>query len=163
VGGSGSIAHSFKQYRELGARTRAMLVAAAADQWHVSPDQCRTENSVVHGPGNRSARYAELAKDAASKAVPEQVRLKNPSEFRLCEKVLLRRERKSYGVASKNFVFVWDLGEMRCGVAAPPPVFGGRVKSFDDKDARKLDGVREVFEMALPKGSGVVVVADRFW
>ena len=31
VGGSGSIAHSFQQYRELGAKTRAMLVAAAAD------------------------------------------------------------------------------------------------------------------------------------
>src|ERR1700730_7876474 len=53
VGGSGSIAHSFQQYRELGAKTRAMLVAAAADRWHLSPDQCRTENSVVHGPGNR--------------------------------------------------------------------------------------------------------------
>jgi isoquinoline 1-oxidoreductase beta subunit len=29
VGGSGSIAHSYQQYRELGAKTRAMLVAAA--------------------------------------------------------------------------------------------------------------------------------------
>src|SRR5262252_3474538 len=46
VGGSGSIAHSFEQYRELGARTRALLVAAAADRWQVSPDQCRTETSV---------------------------------------------------------------------------------------------------------------------
>ena len=36
VGGSGSIAHSFQQYRELGARTRAMLVAAAAQQWKVA-------------------------------------------------------------------------------------------------------------------------------
>jgi isoquinoline 1-oxidoreductase beta subunit len=50
VGGSGSIAHSFQQYRELGAKTRAILVAAAADQWKVAPDQCRTETSVVHGP-----------------------------------------------------------------------------------------------------------------
>src|SRR6202163_2027514 len=58
VGGSGSIAHSFQQYRELGARTRAMLVATAADRWHVTPDQCRTANSVVYGPGNQSARYA---------------------------------------------------------------------------------------------------------
>ena len=33
VGGSGSIAHSFTQYRELGAKTRAMLVATAADRW----------------------------------------------------------------------------------------------------------------------------------
>src|SRR5438045_7372839 len=32
VGGSGSIAHSFTQYRELGAKTRAMLVATAADR-----------------------------------------------------------------------------------------------------------------------------------
>src|SRR6266852_3053847 len=30
VGGSGSIAHSFEQYRDVGARTRVMLVAAAA-------------------------------------------------------------------------------------------------------------------------------------
>src|SRR5256886_6132762 len=61
VGGSGSIAHSFQQYRELGAKTRAMLVAAAAERWKISPDQCRTENSVVYGPGNKSARYRELA------------------------------------------------------------------------------------------------------
>src|SRR5262245_37759882 len=57
VGGSGSIAHSFQQYRELGAKTRAMLVAAAAEQWQVAPNQCRTEASVVHGPSGQSARY----------------------------------------------------------------------------------------------------------
>ncbi len=60
VGGSGSIAHSFQQYRELGARTRAMLIAAAAEQWKVPANQCRTEASVVHGPGGRSAKYADL-------------------------------------------------------------------------------------------------------
>jgi isoquinoline 1-oxidoreductase beta subunit len=37
VGGSGSIAHSFQQYRELGAKARAMLVAAAAARWKVAP------------------------------------------------------------------------------------------------------------------------------
>src|SRR6266550_1878996 len=71
VGGSGSIAHSFQQYRELGAKTRAILVGTAADRWHVSPDQCRTENSMVHGPGNQSARYSELAQEAARRPVPE--------------------------------------------------------------------------------------------
>src|SRR5947207_174554 len=86
VGGSGSIAHSFQQYRELGAKTRAMLIAAAAEQWHVSPDQCRTANSFVYGPGNRSIRYAELANDAARKPVPDKARLKNSSEFRLIGK-----------------------------------------------------------------------------
>src|SRR3989449_950211 len=81
VGGSGSIAHSFQQYRELGAKTRSVLVAAAADRWRVAPAQCRTEASVVFGPGGKSLRYGELAKDAARKPVPEKVTLKNPSEF----------------------------------------------------------------------------------
>jgi isoquinoline 1-oxidoreductase beta subunit len=35
TGGSISVAHSFKQYREIGACARAMLIAAAADQWKV--------------------------------------------------------------------------------------------------------------------------------
>src|ERR1043165_4916171 len=83
VGGSGSIAHSYQQYRELGAKTRAMLVAAAADRWNTTPEQCRTEQSVVHGPDGKSAKYAELAGEAARKPVPASVRLKNPSEFRL--------------------------------------------------------------------------------
>src|SRR5580698_1916055 len=86
VGGSGSIAHSFQQYRELGAKTRAMLVAAAAQQWKVSAPQCRTEASVVYGPGGRSATYGELADAAAHVPVPENVPLKNASEFKLIGK-----------------------------------------------------------------------------
>ena len=163
VGGSGSIAHSFQQYRELGARTRAMLIAAAADRWHVSPDQCRTENSVVFGPGNRSARYAELAKDAARKPVPEKARLKNPSEFRIIGKKVRRLDSRPKCDGSLKFGLDLDLPGMKTAIVAHPPVFGGRVRGFDDKDARAIDGVREVFEIPLTKGSGLAVVADRFW
>src|SRR5205814_8142535 len=80
VGGSGSIATSFQQYRELGARTRAMLVAAAAERWKVALDQCRTEASVVHGPAGQSARYAELATGAACIPVPATVSLMKPAD-----------------------------------------------------------------------------------
>ncbi|HKP72070.1 MAG TPA: molybdopterin cofactor-binding domain-containing protein, partial [Pyrinomonadaceae bacterium] len=90
VGGSGSIAHSFQQYRELGAKARAMLVAVAAERWKIAPDKCRTERSVVYGVNGQSARYAELAEDAARRDVPASVRLKNPSEFRLVGKKVRR-------------------------------------------------------------------------
>jgi isoquinoline 1-oxidoreductase subunit beta len=163
VGGSGSIAHSFQQYRELGAKTRAMLIAAAADRWHVSPDQCRTENSIVYGPGNKSARYNELAKDAASKPVPEKASLKNPSEFRLIGKPVRRLDSRPKCDGSQKFGLDLDLPGMKIAVVAHAPVFGGRVKSVDDKEARAIDGVREVFEIPLAKGSGIAVVADRFW
>ena len=52
---------------------------------------------------------------------------------------------------------------MKVAVVAHPPVFGGRVKSIDDKEARSIAGVRDVFEIPLVKGSAVAVVAERFW
>jgi len=163
VGGSGSIAHSFQQYRELGAKTRAMLVAAAADRWKVTPDQCRTENSIVYGPGNRLAHYAELVDAAARKPVPEKVTLKNPSEFRIIGKRTPRLDSQSKCDGSQKFGLDLDLPGMKIALVARPPVFGGRVKSIDDGDVRSLDGVRNVFEIPLAKGSGVAIVADRFW
>lgn len=163
VGGSGSIAHSFQQYRELGAKARAMLIAAAADRWKVTPDQCRTENSTVYGPGNRSATYAELADAAARQTVPAKVTLKNPSEFRLIGKRTPRLDSRAKCDGSQKFGLDLDLPGMKIALVAHPPVFGGRVKSIDDSEARKLEGVREVFEIPLAKGSGVAVVADRYW
>jgi isoquinoline 1-oxidoreductase beta subunit len=163
VGGSGSIAHSFQQYRELGAKTRAMLIAAAAERWKVSPDQCRTENSVVYGPGNKSARYGELADRAAHQPVPEKVRLKNASEFRLIGKRVPRLDSAAKCDGSQKFGLDLDLPGMKIAVVAHPPVFGGRVKTIDDSEARKVSGVKDIFELPLVKGSGVAVVADRFW
>src|SRR5437763_2845348 len=163
VGGSGSIAHSFQQYRELGAKTRVMLIAAAAERWKVSPDQCRTDNSVVYGPGNKSARYAELADRAARQPVPEKVQLKNASEFRLIGKRVPRLDSAAKCDGSQKFGLDLDLPGMKIAVVAHPSVFGGRVKRLDDKEARSIAGVRDVFEIPLVHGSGVAIVADKFW
>ncbi|HEX3229262.1 MAG TPA: xanthine dehydrogenase family protein molybdopterin-binding subunit [Pyrinomonadaceae bacterium] len=163
VGGSGSIAHSFQQYRELGAKVRAMLIAAAADRWRVTPEQCRTEASMVLGPNNQTAKYADLANDAARKPVPERVTLKNPSEFRIIGKAVPRIDSRSKCDGSQKFGLDLDLPGMKIAVVAHPPVFGGKVKSVDDTEARKVEGVRDVFEIPLVKGSGVAVVADKFW
>src|SRR5882724_3160732 len=163
VGGSGSIAHSFQQYRELGARTRAMLIATAAQQWNVAPDQCRTEASVVHGPDGKSAKYAELADAAAKQAIPENVQLKDPSQFRLIGKPVRRLDGRAKCDGSQKFGLDLDLPGMKTAVVAHPPIFGARVKGFDDKAARAIEGVREIFEIPLSRGSGIAVVADRFW
>src|SRR5713226_7404045 len=163
VGGSGSIARSFQQYRELGAKTRAMLVAAAADRWHVTPDQCRTEASVVHGPAGQSATYAELASEAARQPVPTTARLKHPTEFRLVGKPTRRLDSRPKCDGSLKFGLDLDVPGMKVAVVAHPPVFGARVKSFDDAAARAVEGVRDVFEIPLVRGTGVAVVADRFW
>jgi len=163
VGGSGSIAHSFQQYRELGAKTRAMLVAAAAEQWQVAPHQCRTEASVVHGPSGQLARYAELAEMAARQPAPAAAQLKEPSQFRLVGKEVRRLDSRPKCDGSLKFGLDLDLPGMKIAVVAHPPVFGARVKSFEDKAARSVEGMREVFEIPLAQGTGVAIVADTFW
>jgi isoquinoline 1-oxidoreductase subunit beta len=163
VGGSGSIAHSFQQYRELGARTRAMLVAAAAERWSVAPGDCRTEASVVHGPSGQSARYSELAAAAAKPPAPATVQLKNPSQFKLVGQKVRRLDSRPKCDGSLKFGLDLDVPGMKTAVVAHPPVFGGRVKSFDDKAARSIEGVRDIFQIPLAKGTGVAVVADKFW
>jgi len=163
VGGSFSIPHSFQQYRELGGKMRAMLVAAAADRWQVRPEHCRTEKSVVYGPNNQSARYADLASEAARKSVPDKVRLKDPSEFRIIGTKVRRLDSKAKCDGSQKFGLDLNLPGMLVALLARPPVFGGRVKSVDDRDARTVAGVRDIFEIPLVKGTAVAVVANRFW
>src|SRR5947199_4455474 len=157
VGGSGSIAHSFQQYRELGARTRAMLVAAAAGQWKVAPGQCRTESSVIYGPDGRSAKYAELADAAARIPVPENVQLKKQSDFHLAGKKMRRIDSRAKCDGSAKFGLDVDLPGMKVAIVAHPPVFCAGVKSYDAITALSVPGVQDAFEIPLVRGKGIAV------
>jgi isoquinoline 1-oxidoreductase beta subunit len=164
TGGSISVPHSFQQYREVGAKMRAMLVATAAERWRLAPDRCRTANSVVYGPANQSARYADLADDAARRPVPGEVRLKTPSEFRLIGTPVRRLDSRAKCDGSLRFGMDVDLPGLKVVLVARPPVYGGRVKSLNDRDARTVAGVRDVFEVPVIRGgTGIAVVADTFW
>jgi len=164
VGGSGSIAHSFQQYRELGARTRAMIVQAAAERWKTTPAQCRTQAGVVYGPGNPSLKYSELAEAAARLPVPATAPLKNPRDFRLAGKGTPRLDSRAKCDGSLKFGLDLDLPGMKVAVVAHSPVFGGRVRTVDDTAARRIEGVSQVFVIPTARGgSAVAVVADTFW
>src|SRR6267142_6569482 len=143
---------------------RAMLVATAAERWGVVPAQCRTENSVVYGPANQSARYADLASDAARRPVPGEARLKSPSAFRLIGTPVRRLDSRAKCDGSLRFGMDVDLPGLKVALVARPPVYGGRVKGLNDREARAAAGVRDVFEVpTISGGTGVAVVADTFW
>src|ERR1044071_8617926 len=139
-------------------------MVGGSGRWNVSPDSCRTEQSVVRGPGGQSFKYSELAVDAARQPVPATVRLKNPSEFRLVGKKVRRLDSRPKCDGSLKFGLDLDLPGMKVAVVAHPPVFGAKVRRFDDKSARAIEGVRDVFEIPVTRGgTGVAVVADKFW
>src|SRR5258708_30915467 len=94
---------------------------------------------------------------------PDKVELKNPSDFRLIGKGVRRLDGRAKCDGSQKFGLDVDLPGMKIAVLARPPVFGGRVKAFEDKEARGMEGVREGIEVPLVQGSALAVVADRFW
>jgi isoquinoline 1-oxidoreductase subunit beta len=163
TGGSGSIAHSFQQYRELGAKTRAMLIVAAANQWQVPLAECRAQTSVVHGPGGRTASYAELAPIASLLEVPATAVLKTPDVFTLIGRRTKRLDSGDKCNGTQRFGIDFDAPGIKVALVSHPPVFGGRVRSVDDAAARRVQGVREVFEIPLVRGTGVAIVADGYW
>ncbi len=163
TGGSNSVKNSFQQYRELGARTRAMLVGAAADQWKVAPASLKAENGVVSG-GGRSATYGQLFDAAMKQPVPETVALKDPKDWRLIGKPTGLKVSRAKSTGQQPYSIDVKLPGMLTAVIAHPPGFGGKFKTFDASAAEKIKGVRAVLPVELDRGArGIAVVADGYW
>lgn len=161
TGGSSAMANAHEQMRRAGATARAMLVAAAAEAWGVPASEVRVAAGVVsHATSGRSARFGELAEAAAAQTPPAEVELKDAKEFVLIGRDDLPRPdlpAKSRGAAS----FTFDVARtgLRTALLARPPRFGGRARSFDATETKKIAGVVDV--VATPQG--VAVVAETFW
>jgi isoquinoline 1-oxidoreductase subunit beta len=159
TGGSTSVRAAWRPLREAAARARLMLVAAAAAQWGVPAEQCRTEAGAVLGPGERRDRYGALASAAAAQPVPQQVTLKPARDFRLIGKSLARLDLADKVTGRAEFGVDAGPAELLTAVVSRCPVFGGKLRSWDDAAARQIPGVRSVVRIA----SGVAVVADGYW
>jgi isoquinoline 1-oxidoreductase beta subunit len=160
TGGSTAIANSWDQLRRAGATGRAMLVGAAAKRWKVPVQEISVRDGIVsHSPSKRKLHFGDLAEDAAKEAVPADVVLKEPKDFRLVGKHAPRKdsEAKTKGTA----IFTQDirLPGMLVAVVAHPPRFGAKVKSFDARAARRVKGVTDVVQIP----SGVAVLATDTW
>ena len=164
TGSSISVAHSFAHYRETGARARAMLIAAAAEQWRVAPETCTTSAGVVIGPAGQRARYGALADAAMKQPVPTVVKLKDAKDFRRIGQPTRRLDARAKSSGKQQFGIDVALPGMKVAVVARPPVYGATVRSLDAAKARAIKGVVDVAEVAVGSGGrGVAVIADGYW
>ncbi|WP_407928249.1 xanthine dehydrogenase family protein molybdopterin-binding subunit [Collimonas silvisoli] len=164
TGGSHSIKNSFTQYRELGARARAMLLSAAAARWKVDVASLRTQAGSVLGPGGRKLGYGELAEAAMAFPVPEKVALKDPKDFRIIGRPTTRLDARAKSSGRQQFGIDVRLPGQLTAVVARPPMFGARLASVDDSAARAVKGVKAVLRVQLDRGAeGVAVIADGYW
>ncbi|MDQ1474206.1 MAG: isoquinoline 1-oxidoreductase subunit beta [Bryobacterales bacterium] len=171
--GSKSIRGFFTAFREAGASARMMLVQAAAMQWNVPASECKAHmHEVTHMPSGRKLGYGALAQAAGKLPVPkpEAVQFKPKSEWRYIGKE--QQIADLADICSGKAVFGMDVKRpgMLYASVERPPVMGGKVQSFDDKEALKVRGVKQTASIQpfkppytfQPLG-GVAVIADSTW
>jgi len=160
TGGSSAMANSWNQLREAGAKARAMLVSAAANDWHVPASELTVSNGVVsHARTKASAKFGSLVKTAANLPVPDQVALKNPKDFKLIGHKAARVDVAAKTDGSAQFTLDVVFPGMLVALIKRPPLFGATVKSFDATAAGAVAGVVKVLQ--VPRG--IAVVAKSFW
>jgi CO/xanthine dehydrogenase Mo-binding subunit len=160
VGSSSVRGGAWTPLRQAGAAAREMLVAAAAARWGVNATELRTERShVLHDASKRTLSYGELADAAGALPVPAQPKLKDPSAFRIIgtrvpviDTPVKVTGRAKYGIDTRT-------AGMLFATVVHPPVFGGKVASFDATAAKAVRGVKDVVQVS----QGVAVVAASTW
>jgi isoquinoline 1-oxidoreductase subunit beta len=158
--GSASVASGFMELRQVGAATRQMLLAAAAQRLAVPVGELRTELGVVyHDASERSATYGELAELAATLPMPQNVQLKPDNEFRIIGTPRAQLSARSKASGAAQYTLDIKVDGMLVGVVARSPAIGGSVVSYDDTAARMVPGVRDVVQIP----AGVAVLADHYW
>jgi len=161
TGGSRGIRESQDYVRKGGAAARMMLVQAAADAWKVPVAECRAARSVItHVPTGRSTTYGQVADAAGKLPVPTDVKLKDPKDWSIAGKPLLRLDTKDKLTGAQVYGMDLKLPGMLNAAIKDCPVFGGKVKSFDAAAIAGRPGVKKVVQVG---DSAVAVVADTWW
>ncbi len=157
TGNSNAIRASWEPLRRAGATARTMLIAAAADVWKADPASCRAQaGEVIHDPTGRRLTYGELAADAAKLPLPQNVKLKQPQEFKLIGTPAKRLDTPQKVNGTAVYGIDVKLPGMKIATLAQSPVFGGRLKSVDSRKAKAIAGVRQIVQL----DDAVAVVAD---
>lgn len=160
AGGSGSIRSSWESFRKAGAAARHMLIDAAAHTWNVNIDDCYADKGFVyHKPSGKKLGYGELTSKAIAMAPPSEIKLKDAKDYKLIGTRVRNIDTKQIVTGKPLFGIDTKIDGMLYAMVARPPAFGKKLKSFDDKDARAIPGVKNV----VTYENKVAVLATSTW
>jgi isoquinoline 1-oxidoreductase beta subunit len=160
TGGSRAVRETGEMVQQAGASARERLIAAAAKRWNVPAQDCVAAMSkVTHKPTGRTFRFGELAAEAAAIKLDKEPAIRTPVQFKFIGQRIARLDvpLKINGTAMYGI----DLAvpDMVQAAIIACPVFGGTVKSVDE---RAIAGRRGILQVVKLKDA-VAVVADRYF
>ena len=160
TGGSRGIRDSNLYVRKGGAAAREMLVSAAAQQWGVPPSECTASKGVIlHAGSGRTTTYGKVAAAASKLEVPKEPKLKDPKDWHLIGTSPARFDIPDKTTGKQIYAADVRLPGMLHASVAQVPVFGGKLRGYDESKIKGMRGVKKV--VAGP--DWVAVVADNWW
>jgi isoquinoline 1-oxidoreductase beta subunit len=159
AGGSQSIRQSWTALRTAGATARRMLVEAAANQWKVDPESCRTEKGHIFNSDGDKLSYGAVATQASNLNIPEKVVLKDPEDFRIIGTPTGNVDMEDIITGKSVYGFDFKEEGMKIAMVLRPPAFGSKLKSFSDSESRSVKGVFDVIRF----GDKIAVLAENTW
>ena len=150
AGGSRSISSSWQNLRMAGATARQMLKEAAAKAWQVPASEITAIAGVLsHEASGKTAGYGDMASAAAQLEVPEQVELKEITDFSIIGTTRKNVDGKKIVTGKPLFGLDVQREGMLIAGLVHPPAFGKRLKSFNADAAMGMPGIKEVFSLKL--------------
>ncbi|MBO3696902.1 xanthine dehydrogenase family protein molybdopterin-binding subunit [Roseivirga sp. E12] len=170
AGGSQSIRQGWASLRMVGATTRQLMINTAAKEWGVDAAGLTTENGFVMN-GRKKLSYGELASKAVGETIPEEVPLKDPKTFKIIGKSKTNVDMDDIVTGKPLFGVDYTADGMVYAAVMRPPAFGTKLKSFDDSEARKVNGVLDVItfddnerpDQREIRGEKIAVIATNTW
>ncbi len=159
TGGSTTVPDSYDKLRLAGAVARETLKAAAAQKSGIAVDQLKTANGAVTLPDGTTLTYVELAPIAAKLEPEQDVKLRDPSEWRLIGKPMQRVDILAKSTGTQNYGIDRVVEGMVHATIKLNPHQTGVMNSFDATEALKMPGVQKV----IPVSGGVGVIASNTW
>lgn len=188
AGGSTATPQNWTPMREVGATARMMLITAAAQQWNVPEATLSTASGKVWDKAhNRSLGYGQLIGKLATMTPPtkEQVdqHFKDPKDYKIIGKPIVNNDIKAIITGKPLFTIDTEIPGMKYAVYQKGPVFGSKVKSFNQDEIKKMHGVVDAFVVVKDQPNtpfvgfrepgkpaeagdlqeGIAIVADSWW
>lgn len=177
AGGSYAIILNWDLMRTAGAMVRQVLIEAASKKMNLPVAELTTDNStVVHIKSGDTLPFEELIAEASQIPLPEEVEFKPTDSFEIVGRSIPQVDLDKLVSGDVEFAIDIKLPEMVYATVLKNPVFEGGVSSYDDTDARLVNGVIDIIELnnkeyggrLLGPNSpnfvnGVAVIANSTW
>ncbi len=154
AGGSQSIRQGWNSLRSAGAAGRHVLRQAAAEAWQVPVEEVTTKaGTLIHEASSKKAGYGEFASAASKFTAPEEVTLKDKSDFSIIGTSRRNVDGKKIVTGQPLFGLDYQPEGTLIAMAIHAPAFGLKLKSFDAEQAKSMPGIKDVFSVdTYPEG-----------